>query len=96
MMLWLLQHGTDSGVFNLGTGKARSFRELMEAVGLACGIAPVIEYVDMPPAIRPNYQYFTEAAIEKLRAAGYTAPFTPLEEAVADYVTAHLAKDPYL
>jgi ADP-L-glycero-D-manno-heptose 6-epimerase len=95
-LLWLHEHGRDSGLFNLGTGRARSFRELMEAVGRACGTAPVIEYVEMPPAIRPNYQYATEARVEKLRAAGYTLPFTPLEAAVADYVTGYLAKDPYL
>ena len=96
VMLWLLQSGTASGVFNIGSGKARSFRQLIEALGLASGVAPVIEYVDMPPAIRPNYQYFTEAVVGKLRAAGYTAPFTPLEDAVADYVAKYLAKDPYL
>ena len=56
----------------------------------------MIEYVDTPPAIRPNYQYLTEARMEKLRQAGYTAAFTPLEAAVADFVSAHLAGDPYV
>jgi ADP-L-glycero-D-manno-heptose 6-epimerase len=96
VMLWLYEHGRASGLYNLGTGQARSFRELIEAVGRACGVAPVIDYVEMPPAMRPNYQYVTEARIEKLRAAGCTLPFTPLEAAVADYVGEHLAKDPYL
>jgi ADP-L-glycero-D-manno-heptose 6-epimerase len=97
VMVWLLANGRDSGVFNLGTGVARSFRDLMMAVGAACGVEPVIEYVDIPPAIRPSYQYFTEAPIAKLRRSGYTAPFTSLEEAVADCVTRHLANaDPYL
>jgi ADP-L-glycero-D-manno-heptose 6-epimerase len=97
VMLWLLENGRESGVFNLGTGKARSFRDLLGAVGRAAGIEPVIKYVDTPLAIRPNYQYFTEAKIEKLRAAGYMMPFTCLEDAVADYVTGHLAQpDPYL
>jgi ADP-L-glycero-D-manno-heptose 6-epimerase len=96
VMLWLMQQGRDSGIFNLGTGKARSFRELIEAVGAACGRPPVIQYVDMPEAIRANYQYLTEARMEKLRRAGYTAPFTPLEMAVRDYVSEHLARDPYV
>lgn len=97
VMAWLLQHGRESGIFNLGTGKARSFRDLMAAVGAACGVEPRLEYIDIPPQIRPNYQYFTEASVTKLRQAGYTAPFTPLEGAVADYVTTHLATgDPYL
>ena len=96
VMLWLLNHGRESGIFNLGTGQARSFRDLMEATGAACGRPPVIEYVDTPPAIRSNYQYLTEARMEKLRQAGYTAAFTPLEAAVADFVSAHLAGDPYV
>jgi ADP-L-glycero-D-manno-heptose 6-epimerase len=96
-MLWLWQQGRENGVFNLGTGQARSFLDLMRAVGTACGREPVIEYVDMPPAIRSNYQYFTEAVMSRLRQAGYNAPFTRLEDAVADYVTQHLASgDPYL
>jgi ADP-L-glycero-D-manno-heptose 6-epimerase len=96
VMLWLLQQGRDSGIFNLGTGRARSFRDLIDAVGAACGRPPVIEYVDTPTAIRPNYQYLTEARMEKLRQAGYTAPFATLEAAVGDYVAEYLAKDPYL
>ncbi len=97
VMLWLLGHATESGLFNLGTGVARSFRDMIEALGDACGVAPVIEYVDTPPAILANYQYFTQAEMGKLRQAGYTAPFTPLEEAVRDCVTRHLATaDPYL
>ena len=57
----------------------------------ALGREPGIEYIDMPPEIRPNYQYFTQAEMGRLRAAGYTAPFTPLETAVADYVKRYLA-----
>jgi ADP-L-glycero-D-manno-heptose 6-epimerase len=97
VMLWLWQHGTDSGIFNLGTGEARSFLDLMNALGAACGVAPNIEFIDIPPEIGPNYQYFTEAKMSRLRQAGYTAPFTPLEDAVADCVTNYLAQaDPYL
>ncbi len=103
-MLWLWRHepseeqGTPiSGIYNLGTGEARSFLDLMHALGGACGVAPRIEFVDMPEAIRPNYQYFTQAKMTRLRRAGYNAPFTPLEDAVRDCVTRYLAKpDPYL
>jgi ADP-L-glycero-D-manno-heptose 6-epimerase len=96
-MLWLWRQGRENGVFNLGTGQARSFLDLMNAVGAACDVAPKIEFVDMPPAIRPNYQYFTEAVMTRLRGAGYNAPFTPLEDAVKDYLTGHLATaDAYL
>jgi len=95
--LWLWRQATESGIYNIGSGTARSFRELMEATGAACGRPPRIEYVDIPPAIRSNYQYVTEAKLSRLRAAGYNAPFTPLEEAVADFVGNYLAKpDPYL
>ncbi len=96
-MLWLWREGRDNGIYNLGTGQARSFLDLMHAIGAACGVAPKIEFIDIPPEIRPNYQYFTEARMERLRQAGYNAPFTSLEDAVRDCVTQHLAKpDPYL
>ena len=96
-MLWLWRQGRDSGIYNIGTGEARSFLDLMNALGAACGRAPAIEFVDIPPEIRPNYQYFTEAKLTRLRQAGYNAPFTPLEAAVTDLVTHHLAQsDPYL
>jgi ADP-L-glycero-D-manno-heptose 6-epimerase len=69
----------------------------MKATGAACGVAPNIEFVDIPPAIRPNYQYFTEAKMSRLRQAGYNAPFTPLEDAVRDCVAQYLAQnDPYM
>lgn len=97
VMLWLLERGPASGLYNLGTGKARSFRDLIAATAAACGREPVVEYVETPEAIRPNYQYFTEANMAKLRAAGYAVPFTPLEQAVRDYLADHLAQpDPYL
>jgi ADP-L-glycero-D-manno-heptose 6-epimerase len=96
-MLWLWRQGKDSGIYNLGTGEARSFLDLINALGAACGVAPNIEFIDIPPAIRPNYQYFTEAATTRLRQAGYNAPFTSLETAVKDCVVNHLAQpDPYL
>ena len=96
-MLWLWRQKPASGIYNLGTGRARSFRELMEATGAVCGGPPKIEYIDTPPAIRPNYQYKTEARMERLHGLGYNAPFTPLEEAVEDFVVNYLANpDPYL
>ena len=96
-MLWLWRQGRDSGIYNIGSGEARSFLDLINALGTACGRAPNIEFVDIPPEIRPKYQYFTEAKLTRLRQAGYNAPFTPLEAAVTDLVTHHLAQsDPYL
>jgi len=96
-MLWLWRQGRDSGIYNIGSGEARSFLDLINALGTACGRAPNIEFVDIPPEIRPNYQYFTEATLTRLRQAGYNTPFTPLEAAVTDLVTHHLAQsDPYL
>ena len=100
-MLWLWRHdpatAAVNGIYNLGSGEARTFLDLINAVGAACGAAPKIEFVDMPEAIRPNYQYFTQAGMTRLRRAGYNAPFTPLEDAVRDCVTQYLAKpDPYL
>jgi ADP-L-glycero-D-manno-heptose 6-epimerase len=99
VMLWLWRQASStgiSGLYNLGTGTARSFRDLMQATGAACGRAPNIEFIDIPPEIRPNYQYFTEARMERLRRAGYNAPFTPLEEAVRETVAQYAAADPYL
>jgi ADP-L-glycero-D-manno-heptose 6-epimerase len=87
---WLLDTPEVSGIFNVGTGKARSFREMIIAVFSALGRAPNIEFIDMPPAIRDSYQYFTEASVENLRRAGYNAGFTPLEDAVKRYVTGFL------
>jgi ADP-L-glycero-D-manno-heptose 6-epimerase len=96
-LLWLWRHAKESGVYNIGSGEARSFRELMEATGAACGVAPNIDYVETPPEIRSNYQYLTVAKLTRLRAAGYNASFTPLEIAVKDFVTGYLATpDPYL
>jgi ADP-L-glycero-D-manno-heptose 6-epimerase len=87
---WLIDRPAVSGIFNVGTGAARSFRDLAQAMFEALGSAPNIEYIDMPEAVRDKYQYFTQADMENLRAAGYTAAFTPLEAAVARYVTQFL------
>jgi len=95
-MLWLYDNPSVSGLFNMGTGRARSFAELARAVFAALGEAPRIEFVDTPPALRERYQYFTQARMERLRVAGYTRPFTSLEDGVAAYVQGWLhTADPY-
>ena len=86
---WLLDSRV-SGLFNVGTGLARSFRDLMKALFRALGREPNIEYIDMPDKIRDQYQYFTQADTTNLRRAGYNAGFTPLEDAVARYATQFL------
>ena len=96
VVLWLLDNPEVSGLFNLGTGQARSFADLARAVFAALGREPAIRFIDTPEAIREKYQYFTEARMERLRAAGYDAPFTSLEDGVADYIGSYLsADDPY-
>jgi ADP-L-glycero-D-manno-heptose 6-epimerase len=96
VMLWLGAHPEVNGLFNLGTGQARSFVDLARATYAAAGRNAQIEFVDMPQAIRDKYQYFTQARMEKLRAAGYAKPFTALEDGVRQYVQDFLAKaDPY-
>jgi ADP-L-glycero-D-manno-heptose 6-epimerase len=87
---WLLDAPQVCGIFNVGTGNARSFYELISAMYSAFGRSPNIEFVDMPAAIRNSYQYFTEASVQNLRRAGYNSGFTPLEEAVKRYVTEFL------
>jgi ADP-L-glycero-D-manno-heptose 6-epimerase len=87
---WLLDTPAVSGIFNVGTGAARSFRELMTAMFAALGRQPAIEYIDMPVSIRDSYQYFTQAETQNLRRAGYNADFTPLEAAVKRYVNCYL------
>ena len=90
---WLLDAPKVNGIFNVGTGKAESFRDMIEAMFKALGRTPNIEYIDMPESIRGQYQYFTQSSIENLRRAGYNAGFTPLEKAVGQYVTGYLDKD---
>jgi ADP-L-glycero-D-manno-heptose 6-epimerase len=92
VMLWLLENPKVSGIFNLGAGKARSFAELATALFAAVGKPARLAYVDMPAAIRPTYQYFTEARMERLRGLGYTKPFTSLEDGVRDYVQHYLSQ----
>ena len=93
VMLWLYDNSHVTGLFNLGTGKARSFADLIAALFTALGREAAIDYVDTPLEIRDNYQYFTQAEMSRLRAAGYHAPFLSLEDGIADYVNNYLAKD---
>jgi ADP-L-glycero-D-manno-heptose 6-epimerase len=96
VMLWLHDNPGTSGLFNVGTGTARSFADLAAAVYRALGREPRIEFVDTPVEIRDKYQYFTQADMGRLRAAGYGRQFTPLEAGVTEYVRDFLhAADPY-
>ncbi len=96
VMLWLLDTPSVNGLFNVGTGQARSFADLARAVFAAMERPENIRYVPTPEAIREKYQYFTEARMARLRAAGYDKPFTDLEAGVARYVRDFLVKpDPY-
>jgi len=96
IMLWLLDHAGVDGLFNVGTGTARTYLDLAYAVCDAAGVPRAATFVDMPDELRPQYQNFTEARIDRLRAAGYTAPFTSLEDGVASYVKTYLTQpDPY-
>jgi ADP-L-glycero-D-manno-heptose 6-epimerase len=97
ILWWLLNHHEANGIFNLGTGQARTWNDLIGAVYGALSLAPAIDYIEMPEILRGQYQYFTEARMEKLRAAGCPVAFSPLEDAVGDYVKNHLLMaDPYL
>ncbi len=96
VVLWVLEHPRVSGIYNVGTGQARSFKDMMLAMSKALNRAPDIEYFEMPATLAAQYQYLTQAKMERLRTAGYDAPFTPLEAAVEDYVTRFLShSDPY-
>ena len=90
---WLLATPAVSGIFNVGTGQARSFRDLVTAIFGALGREPKIEYIDMPVSIRGAYQYFTQAETGNLRRAGFTADFTSVEEGVKRYVSNYLDRN---
>ena len=97
VMWWLLTHESVNGLFNLGTGKARSWNDLAKSLFDAMGYSPRIDYVDMPESLRDNYQYFTQAKVDRLKKTGCPMVFRSLEDAVKDYVLNHLATDnPYI
>jgi len=96
MTLFFGDHPQLSGLFNIGTGEARTWNDLVLAVFVSMGAEPDIEYIDMPASIRNQYQYFTQADISKLRKAGYSKQTTTLEDAIKDYVQNYLQRNLYL
>lgn len=97
VITWMMQRMTDqhwdiahNGLYNLGTGRARTFADLVKATFAGMDLEPKIEFIDMPEDIRDKYQYFTEADMQKLKSAGYHEPFYSLEEGVVDYVRNYL------
>lgn len=96
VLLFMMEKQPEPGLYNLGTGKARSFVDLALATFRASEVEPEIGFIDTPADIRDKYQYFTEAEMSKLRNAGYKAEFTSLEDGVSDYVRNYLSKKKYL
>lgn len=95
LCVWLMQYQPTSGLYNAGTGTARTFNDLVKAIFSTLSIEPKIEYIDTPLDIRDNYQYFTEANMSKVKNAGYDAPFYTLEEGVREYVSDYLTESKY-
>ncbi|HEV8080554.1 MAG TPA: ADP-glyceromanno-heptose 6-epimerase [Chitinophagaceae bacterium] len=106
MCYWFMEAGQQSevnsqqkiqnGIYNIGTGEARSFKDLVKATFTALDMKPEIKYIDMPQDIRDKYQYFTEAEMNKIRLAGYSSPLYTLEEGVGDYVSKYLSHNRFL
>jgi ADP-L-glycero-D-manno-heptose 6-epimerase len=96
VVVWLLDHPDVTGLFNVGSGRARSWLDLAQALFSAAKQTPRVEFIDMPPGLLGKYQYFTEASVGRLRAAGYREAFTTLEAGIEDYVRNYLMReDPY-
>ena len=95
VMQWLFDNPGVNGLFNLGTGRARTYLDLAHAVCDAAGKPRAVEFIDTPAALKRQYQSFTQAPMGRLRAAGYSGQFTPLEDGVRRYVQQHLAADLY-
>lgn len=93
VIIYLMENRPESGLYNLGTGKASTFRDLVTFTFRAMGKDPVISFIDTPADIRDRYQYFTEAKMDKLRSAGYRKEFTSLEEGVRSYISGYLMKN---
>lgn len=93
VIMFMLRNPNINGLYNVGTGKAQSFRELAEATFRALDLEPNIKYIDMPEKLRGKYQYYTQAEMGKLYNTGYPLPFMDVAQGVADYVQNHLAKD---
>jgi ADP-L-glycero-D-manno-heptose 6-epimerase len=93
---WLLENPTVSGLFNVGSGAARSWLDLAKAMFSGADLEPRVEFIDMPQTLIEKYQYFTQARLDRLRAAGYSQPLTTLEAGVSDYIRNYLGRDdPY-
>lgn len=95
IMLFLMQHRKNSGLYNVGTGKARTFLDLARATFKSLNMPENIEFIDTPADIRDKYQYFTQAQMEKLRSIGYTQDFTSLEDGIDEYICEYLMKNKY-
>jgi ADP-L-glycero-D-manno-heptose 6-epimerase len=96
VLFFTLNKPVENGIYNLGTGKARTFLDLVNATFIALDKKASISFIDTPSDIRDKYQYFTEANMAKLIGQGYDEPFSSLEESIADYVQNYLIKDEYL
>jgi ADP-L-glycero-D-manno-heptose 6-epimerase len=96
IILWLLDHPSVSGLFNAGTGAARTYIDVARSICAAAGQPERIEFLDMPEALRGHYQSFTQADMSRLRAAGYPGQFTPLEDGVRRYVELLQTSNPYV
>lgn len=94
--LFLAEQVDGGGLFNIGSGVPNTWRTLVESIFASLGLEPDIEFIDMPDQLRPKYQYFTRAKIDKLRAAGYREEITPLPDAVLDYVQSYLVPGRHL
>lgn len=96
VLFFFMLHRKNSGIYNLGSGEARTFLDLANNTFRALGKEPQIAFIPTPEDIRDKYQYFTEANMTKLRSIGYHKPFHTLEEGVSDYVTNYLVSGSYL
>ncbi len=94
--LFFMNNSEKNGIYNIGTGEARTWNDVAQAMFSAAGKEPKIEYIDMPEDIRNQYQYFTQADVKKLRAAGFKQPFTSLEDSITDYIQNYLAPNKHL
>lgn len=95
MCTWLMENKPTNGLYNVGSGKARTFKDLVNAIFDTLHLPAQIEFIDTPVDIRDKYQYFTEADMTKMLKAGYNIPFTSLEDGVEDYVNNYLSKETY-
>jgi len=92
VIAWMLRAKVESGIFNVGTGRAESFLDITNALARAVNSPVNVDFIDMPESIRDRYQYFTQADMTKLKACGYSEPFLSIEDGIADYVNAHLGR----